>query len=703
MYKLLQTSGMDIRSVTHDWRFRLALAVKLLAVICFVPAVQSAWFVPFVVNAFAHPSLDPWTSFLAHGGDALSFPYGPIMLLAYAPTTMLGWGLDQALHVSYFAGLGFRLVHVACDLGVLYVLMALYGRYWRQILLFYWASPLVFFVAYWHGQTDIVPVFLLLGAFYAIRRQMFATAAAALACAVAAKHSMLIAVPFFLIFVWLRRGLGARWRQFSLSFAGVWGALELPLLLSPGFKKLVLENPEAGKLLWLAIPMGEHASVYVTLLAYVLLVHYVWRMRRLSTDLLFAAMGVAFGAIILMTPASPGWFLWLAPVLAIHQSRKGGSAVMLVWGFSLAYASYYVFNASGSVLAFLPAYTGAQAQAVGLPPTINSVLYTAMLGAGLMTVLQILRDGVRGNDFYRIGKRPIAIGIAGDSSTGKTTFEAALLALFGSSMTVCLSGDDYHNWDRASPMWKAMTHLDPRANRLSQMVSDVRRIVGGEEITSDEYDHTVGRFIPSVRRRSRNVVIISGLHTFYPRALLDDLDVKFFLQMEETLRTTLKIKRDVEKRGHDPEKVLRAIERRKPDYDRYIKPQAAHANVVFTLQAINPDLLPAMLDARNIKLCALIRSGVYVDDLVRVLVGICGLHVNVDRQDGAGAVEIDVSGEVAPEDICLACDRLFPHMEELVDREHGFSSGIQGVMQLIALAEIDESLKRRRRMQGAKA
>ena len=163
--------SLDVPSITRNLWFRLGLALKLAAILLLVPVIQTQWFVPFVVDAIAHLSIDPWTRFVQNGGDINSFPYGPVMLLVHAPTTWAGWMIDRLTHADYFAGLGFRLSLLISDLGILFVLIAMYEKYWREILLFYWASPLVFYVTYWHGQTDIVPVMFFCGDFLPHPRQ----------------------------------------------------------------------------------------------------------------------------------------------------------------------------------------------------------------------------------------------------------------------------------------------------------------------------------------------------------------------------------------------------------------------------------------------------------------------------------------------------------------------------------------------------
>ena len=458
---------------------------------------------------------------------------------------------------------------------------------------------------------------------------------------------------------------------------------------------MVLGNPEVDKIYWLFINMDKGNYIYLTLMAYLLLLYFFWRIRRVNFDLLIAVLGVAFSVVILMTPETPGWYLWLVPIFAIHQSRSGFGAIVLVGIFSLFFITFHLLHTSGAGIIRFD-YNQIHISILQ-SPVVQSIHYTLMVGLGILIAIQILREGVRENDYYRLGNRPVSLGIAGDSGVGKSTFTKGLAAIFGESSIAEISGDDYHNWDRSSPMWKTMTHLDPKANKLFQLVRDVRGLIDGSPVQARSYDHATGKFLPTKIRNSRNVILVEGLHTLYPKQLIEELDVRIFLEMDESLRIFLRINRDVSERGYVESQVRKEMERRKSDSEKYIQPQALRSDIVFSLFPLNSELLEGRHSlSSNLKVRACIRNGVYYDELVRVFIGTCGLQVNVDSIDERGEVIIEVSGDVESEDISLAAKILVPHMEELFNFNAEFSGGVQGIMQIITLIEIDEALKRRR-------
>ena len=64
---------------------------------------------------------------------------------------------------------------------------------------------------------------------------------------------------------------------------------------------------------------------------------------------------------------------------------------------------------------------------------------------------------------------------------------------------------------------------------------------------------------------------------------------------------------------------------------------------------------------------------------------------------GADEVEITVEGDVWAEDIALAAGTLAPNLQEMLDIRPRWEDGMTGIMQLMVLLQIEESLKNRTR------
>ena len=695
MHQIYRPMGLIWSNLWKEKLFRIGILLKIILIVGLIPSIQQEWFIPFIVSWIENPTMLPWSGYMATDGDALAFPYGIVMFLFHLPTTIIGWSIDYFFEVEYFASVGFRVSLIGADLLLLLALLQSFENHWKKILIYYWLSPLVLFITYWHGQTDLIPVALFIYALTLIKRGNYWAAGLILACSIAAKHSMIIGAPFIIIYLWSHNGINKEFQRFLTFFIGSLLVIEIPFFFSDAFRIMVLDNREVGKLYSLYISMGEDNLIFLIPLIYLLLIYFFWRIRRVNFDLLLAAMGEACSVVILMTPSPPGWYLWLVPIFTLHQSRYGAGAVVIINIFSILFISYHLVYTSGANSILFDFYS---LEISFLQSSFTrSLHYTLMVGIGVLIAIQILRQGVRENDYYRLGNKPLVLGVAGDSGVGKTSFVKRLATVFGEHSLVEVSGDDYHNWERFSPMWKTLTHLDPKANRLFELVRDVQRLIDGEVVKARQYDHVSGRFLPQEIRKTKDIIIVEGLHALYPKQLLEEFDVSFYIEMEESLRLFFRMKRDTKERGHSKELILSEVKRRKANREKYIKPQSLRADVVFTLLPINKELFEEeQVITSNIKLKVCIRNGIYYQELVRVLIGTCGLQVNLDSVDERGEVIIEISGDVVPEDIYLAIKILIPHMDELLDFNPKFSGGVFGIMQIVTIMELDEALKRRR-------
>lgn len=687
-------------TLVADSRFTATLALKLALVLFAVPHVDTLWFVPFLENFVLSPSLDPWASYLRAGGDPLAFPYGLVMLLALLPGTMIALAFAAAvgLPLDQAANLGFGLNLLVLDYCALLLLMRLLPSEHKRVLLFYWLSPIAFYIIYWHGQVDIVPVLLLLASLLLLKNQRFLTSGAVLAAALSAKLSMALAAPLLLIYLHRNNRL----RQFALPYlitlTAVFAVLQGPFLASDAFRKMVLGTPQAAKIFDVSLRI-DGFELYILPLVYLLALYLAWRVRRINFGLLTALLGLSFFLVLLFTPASPGWFLWVVPFLVFHQVNSGPSAVILTSALSFFFVGIHLLNSTGAAIPVLELdFTRPFAEAIPfIGDRIQSIWITCLSAIGVVLVLNMAREGVQKNDYYRLSRRPLLLGIAGDSGAGKDTLAAALEGLFGNHSVAQLSGDDYHLWDRARPMWHAVTHLNPRANDLEMFSADALALADGRSVTVRHYDHAVGIYTKPLRIRHNDVVIVSGLHALYPANLRDKYDVRIYLDMDEDLRRALKMRRDVEQRGHERVHAEKAIESRAADADRFIRPQTEHADIILSLVPTRVDALKVRdLDQVSLTLQARLVHCLYLDDLLKALIGVCGLHVDYELSEvGGTSVTLAVTGEVDAEDIRLAAKFFLSHMDNLLDTEPDFSGGPKGVMQLIVLAHSAQALRER--------
>ena len=641
-----------------------------------------------MVQTFEQPSVYPWSSYLDSGGSLLSFPYGPIMFLAHLPSTFIGWLIDSSTGLNYFSGFGFRVSLLMADILILVTLLQQFEDRWRGLLIHYWLSPLVIFITYWHGQTDLIPVAILVLSIALLKNKKILRSGLVFAGAVAAKHSMVIVLPFIAMYLWFKRGIVTNAYKFVVFFLLALLVIEGPFLFSDGFQQMVVNNREVGKIFWLFIPMGDTLRIYIVPLVYLLLLYSAWRLRRMNFDLLLATLGVAFCVVILLTPPAPGWFLWISPMLAIHFSKGNIGSVTLGALFGFIFVGYHLIYSSGSDIVFMhniimPIFLSDFLS----QPQVQSLLNTLIVAMVTLITLQMFRDGIKGSDYYCLGKKPLVIGVSGGSGVGKTTFSSALAKLFGNEQVLKITEVGYYNWNPSSPMWKTVTPLNPRSSSLSKMVYDLRNMLENGLFKGYVYNAKNKEFRYKAKQRPRQVIILDSTFALYTKQLVEMEDVSFFLDMDDNLRMN----------SQEGDVRIDELNTQEADFKEYIQPQKTEADVAYKLLPINQDIKTLEVSDSRVKLKVRVKDGLYCQELIRVLIGVCGLQVNTNQlANEMNGVEIDIQGDVDAEDIKFASKIITPRLNEFIDDENGFLGGKLGLMQLIALTEIDHALKRRK-------
>jgi uridine kinase len=671
--------------------FLLGLSIRLLLIFMLLPDPVRDWYLPFLSASTVHPTLDPWTAWLDQKGEMAAFPYGFAMWLAFLPLTLICKWFGLPLY------LGYAFTLLIADLSLLTIFKQLLPKRESLLLAAYWLSPIVLIASYVFGFNDLIPVLLLVLSLYFTRQLNMFLAGVFCVMAISAKLSMVIALPFYAIYFLHSRALGRLIPAFLKGMAIGLLVFGLPFLFSTAAQQMLFSNSEMGKVYLFTLSIGQGVSIYVMPLVYLVMLYSAWRVRRMNFELFQSMLGIAFLLVVLMTPASPGWFIWAIPLLVSYQAMSGRIAIVLSAAFSFLYvlstllvlpSIHFGFDLDHAKILVVRGYLGSH---------VASLLHTVMVAIGIVLVLRIWRETVSRNDYFRLSRRPFVIGIAGDSGSGKDTLVDALSGLFGEHSVAKVSGDDYHLWDRQKPIWQAMTHLNPMANDLESFANDLVSLIDGKSIMLRHYDHKTGIRSEQMQLKSNDFIIVSGLHALYLPILRDCFNLSIYLDIDEGLRRHLKRLRDVGQRGHSVEQVHSSFARREPDSEMFIRPQSAYADLVLSLHPIHQRMLIEADEKHPVRFKLLVRSrnGLNELSLTRVLVGVCGLHVDMQTFNDTSEVELTIEGETSPEDVALAAQMLCPRAFDFMDIRPKWADGVLGLMQLIVLSHINQSLTKR--------
>ena len=148
--------------------------------------------------------------------------------------------------------------------------------------------------------------------------------------------------------------------------------------------------------------------------------------------------------------------------------------------------------------------------------------------------------------------RPLCIGIAGGTGSGKTTIAHKLAAEIPSHRCATIDHDSYYRDQSAlEPSERALVNYDHPASLESTLLAEhLRRLRAGETVEVPIYD-----FVTHTRRRETRrvmpapVILVEGILVFVDAAVREQMDIKIFVDTDADIRLMRRIRRDLEQRG----------------------------------------------------------------------------------------------------------------------------------------------------------
>ncbi len=261
-------------------------------------------------------------------------------------------------------------------------------------------------------------------------------------------------------------------------------------------------------------------------------------------------------------------------------------------------------------------------------------------------------------------RRPIVLGIVGDSAAGKTTITRGLVELLGEDRVTHICADDYHKYDRIERARLKITPLHPDCNYLDILELHLERAHYGQPMLKPVYDHSTGSLVRPEYLVPKEFVIVEGLLGFHTEAMRQFYDVKVYLDPPEDLRRLWKIKRDTAKRGYTAEQVLAEMEKRESDSQNCIRPQREFADIVvqFYPDGVRSDQADSHLNVRLV-----LRPTIPHPDLSYLCEQdqTSGIRLALGRDCGRPVDFLEVDGNVSREHAAELEETIWKHLPDL--------------------------------------
>ncbi len=181
-------------------------------------------------------------------------------------------------------------------------------------------------------------------------------------------------------------------------------------------------------------------------------------------------------------------------------------------------------------------------------------------------------------------EKPIVIGIAGGTCSGKSSIAKILVEDLDNETITIIKEDDYYKDQSHLPMEERVkTNYDhPLAFDFDLMTQHIRDLIDRKTIEKPTYDYTVHNRsgITEIVHPS-DIIVIEGLFALYNKEIRNLEDIKIFVDTPADERFIRRLQRDVIERARTVESITNQyLTTVKPMHDQFIEPTKQYADVI---------------------------------------------------------------------------------------------------------------------------
>jgi uridine kinase len=178
----------------------------------------------------------------------------------------------------------------------------------------------------------------------------------------------------------------------------------------------------------------------------------------------------------------------------------------------------------------------------------------------------------------------LIIGICGGTGSGKTTVANRILESVSADEVVFIQQDSYYRNITDLPLdYRHIANFDhPDALDNDLLVNHVRRLKAGEAVELPLYDFKTHTRMNETRHvEPKPIVIVEGILIYADPRLLEQMDIKVFVDTPDDVRFIRRLRRDLAERGRTVESVIEQyIATVRPMHLQFVEPSKRHADVI---------------------------------------------------------------------------------------------------------------------------
>ena len=201
------------------------------------------------------------------------------------------------------------------------------------------------------------------------------------------------------------------------------------------------------------------------------------------------------------------------------------------------------------------------------------------MSSGLNNLINLINDSQA-----KERNRPYLIGISGGSGGGKTSVANLIHKSLGTYDSLLFSMDTYYK-DLTPEQERNLSNYNfdsPEALDLDLLYTHLNDLMHWKKIQMPTYDFSTNKRKQYTEQiKPAKVIIFEGILAFYDKRMRDLMDLKLFIDLDDDIRLSRRIYRDIISRGREMETVLERYHKFvKTAYNNFIKPTKEYADII---------------------------------------------------------------------------------------------------------------------------
>jgi len=206
-------------------------------------------------------------------------------------------------------------------------------------------------------------------------------------------------------------------------------------------------------------------------------------------------------------------------------------------------------------------------------------------------------------------KKPVIIGVAGGSGSGKTSVSKLIVESFPNHSIILIPHDAYYK-DQSELTFeeRLKTNYDhPMAFETELLLKQLEDLLNYKAIDIPVYDYAAHtRSAEVIHKAPRDVIIIEGILILEDKRLRDLMNIKVYVDTDDDVRIIRRIKRDTAERGRSLDSVIdQYLNYVRPAHHQFVEPSKRYADIVIPEGASNT----VGIDLLETKIRSIIKTG----------------------------------------------------------------------------------------------